>query len=144
MLYKCANEACSTPFRKLREGKRFQVETELFAGHAPASSRRGRAGRRVEHFWLCDECSPYVTLTFDQKHGMIPVPLSNGTGQKTVTVLPMDELSDKAGNAGLLQGSVNEVRKRETLLEYGAISVASPGMTGRAGSSWWRTNGPID
>jgi hypothetical protein len=33
MLYKCANEACSAPFRRLREGKLFQVETEYFAGH---------------------------------------------------------------------------------------------------------------
>jgi len=56
MLYKCANEACSAPFRKLREGKLFQVETEYFAGQETGSIavRRARTTRRVEHFWLCD------------------------------------------------------------------------------------------
>lgn len=60
MLYKCANEACSAPFRKLREGKLFQVETEYFAGDISMTGRRGRPGRKVEHYWLCDSCSPYV------------------------------------------------------------------------------------
>jgi hypothetical protein len=32
MLHKCANEACSTPFRRLREGKLFQVETDTLPG----------------------------------------------------------------------------------------------------------------
>ena len=46
MLPKCANEACSTPFRRLREGKLFEVETEYFAGNgptgeAPRKTRRG-------------------------------------------------------------------------------------------------------
>jgi hypothetical protein len=36
MLYKCANEACNTPFRRLREGKLFQVETEYLRGGVPS------------------------------------------------------------------------------------------------------------
>lgn len=92
MLYKCANEACSTPFRKLREGKLFQVETEYFAGDgtSPIAVRRSRSGHKVEHFWLCDACSPYVTLTVDQKRGVVTMPLPNGLGQKTVRVLSLD------------------------------------------------------
>jgi len=71
MLYKCANESCNTPFRRLREGKLFQVETEYFAGRSPSthSGRKARPTRRVEHYWLCDACSPFVTLTFDQGRG---------------------------------------------------------------------------
>jgi hypothetical protein len=35
MLCKCANEACNTPYRRLREGKLFQVETEYFPSRSP-------------------------------------------------------------------------------------------------------------
>src|SRR5882762_10710047 len=70
MLYKCANPACSRPFRRLDEGKLFQVETEYF----PASesrqalpSKRGRMLRHhVERYWLCDDCCSTLTLTFEQ------------------------------------------------------------------------------
>ena len=73
MLYKCANESCNTPFRRLREGKLFQVETEYFAGRGPSTHNAGktRPTRRVEHYWLCDACSPFVTLTFDQVRGVV-------------------------------------------------------------------------
>jgi hypothetical protein len=40
MLYKCANESCNTPFRRLREGKLFKVETEYFAGRGPSTLRK--------------------------------------------------------------------------------------------------------
>jgi hypothetical protein len=87
LLYKCANEACSVPFRRLREGKLFQVETEYFAGRAsPPTSSRRTCTRRVEHYWLCDACSPYVTLTLD----VVTVPLHDGLGKKTVRVLTME------------------------------------------------------
>jgi hypothetical protein len=89
MLCKCANEACSTPFRRLREGKLFQVETEYFGERvAPgASTRRPRPWRRVEHYWLCDACSSFVTLTFDQNRGVITMPLPSGIGKKTVRMV---------------------------------------------------------
>jgi hypothetical protein len=98
MLHKCANQACSTPFRRLREGKLFQVETEYFGANGPAaeSSRKTRSGRRIEHYWLCDACSPFVTLTFDQQQGVITVPLPDGAGQKTVKVVPIEEV-DQTG-----------------------------------------------
>ena len=88
MLYKCANEACSAPFRRLREGKLFQVETEYFAqAQGDASHRRTRPWRRVEHYWLCDSCSAYITLTFDRERGVITVPLPDGLGKRTVTLV---------------------------------------------------------
>lgn len=92
MLSTCANLACSTPFRRLREGKLFQVETEYFDRNRTTHSvRKERVLRRVEHYWLCDECSPFVTLTFDRVRGVIAVPLPDGTGEKTVKVLPLGE-----------------------------------------------------
>jgi len=113
MLPKCANQACSTPFRCLRKGKLFQVETEYFAGNGPAaeSSRKTRSGRRIEHYWLCAACSPFVTLTFDQQHGVITVPLPDGVGQKTVKVIPIEE-EDPVGSlaADTSLGGIREVK----------------------------------
>jgi hypothetical protein len=92
MLYKCANEACSTPFRRLREGKLFQVETEYFAQpQAGSGARRTRPWRRVEHYWLCDTCSSFVTLTFDRERGVITVPLPDGVGKRTVKLISPPE-----------------------------------------------------
>lgn len=95
MLYKCANESCNTPFRRLREGKLFQVETQFFAGRGSSTdrARRARPTRRIEHYWLCDACSPFVTLTFDQGRGVITVPLPDGLGKKTVKMLSSDPVN---------------------------------------------------
>jgi hypothetical protein len=111
MLYKCANESCSVPFRRLREGKLFQVETEYSVGHGPASSsaKKARPARRVEHYWLCDACSPFVTLTFDQGRGVITVPLPDGLGKKTVKMLPPEGPTEMESMGG--------ERARRTVLE---------------------------
>ena len=78
MLYKCANPVCAKPFRRLDEGKLFQVEMEYF----PASERyalpakRGRMLRHhIERYWLCDSCSSTLTLTFEQGRGISTIPL---------------------------------------------------------------------
>jgi len=115
MLYKCANEACSTPFRRLREGKLFQVETEYFAQAQNASShRRSRPWRRVEHYWLCDSCSVYITLTFDRERGVITVPLPDGLGKRTVTLVSPPEMMAAAEHAPVpeaVQQTLREVAK---------------------------------
>ncbi|SRR5579883_2158663 len=114
MLYKCANQACHTPFRRLREGKLFQVETEYFAGHGPSPtlSRRARPWRRIEHYWLCDACSNFVTLSFDRDRGVVTVPLPDGSGKKTVRVVSELEGFDGAGLRGdREQRTLQEVRK---------------------------------
>lgn len=109
MLYKCANEACAVPFRRLREGKLFQVETEYYGQEAaPAGqlSRRTRPWRRIEHYWLCDACSAFVTLTFDRERGVVTVPLPNGTGKRTVTLISHQDCNDEP-----LRTNIQEVRK---------------------------------
>ena len=114
MLYKCANQACNTPFRRLREGKLFKVETEYFPGRGPAPSvqRKARPGHRIEHYWLCDACSPFVTLTFDRKRGVITVPLPDGSGKKTVRLLSMDRESEPFDfDDSSVQTLVHEVQK---------------------------------
>ena len=90
MLSKCANPVCSVPFRRLREGKLFVVETESVTPESPALSptRRVHALRRVEHFWLCDECARFFTLTFDRERGMITLPLCPERFKKSVSHMP--------------------------------------------------------
>ena len=67
MLHKCANPACTAPFRSLREGKLFLAENH-------PSDGVGRKPRR-EHFWLCADCAAQFTLRLDEKGGMVTVPL---------------------------------------------------------------------
>ena len=100
MLFKCANESCSTPFRRLKEGKLFQVETEYFAGRgfSTSGSRRVRPTRRIEHYWLRDACSPFVTLSFDQGRGITTVPLPNGIGKKTVNMLSLGPMETEGND----------------------------------------------
>ena len=114
MLYKCANEACNTPFRRLREGKLFQVETEYIAGRGPSPtlSRRVRPWRRIEHYWLCDACSPFVTLAFDRNRGVVTVPLPDGSGQKVVKMVADNKELEDADLLGQHeQRTLQEVRK---------------------------------
>ena len=78
MLHKCANVACSVPFRRLSEGKLFQVETALPDNHPlqrPGSNRKTRSLRKVEHFWLCDDCCGHLTLVFDKSQGIVTLPI---------------------------------------------------------------------
>jgi hypothetical protein len=79
MLHKCANPICLKRFRHLDEGKLFQVETECLpvstSPRSASASRRGRVTRQVERYWLCDDCSVVLTLTFEKGRGVVPIPL---------------------------------------------------------------------
>jgi hypothetical protein len=70
VLQKCANPACTVPFRSLREGKLFLAENHEFEP-APGSVRKNHR----EHFWLCESCSSRFTLRFDSDRGVVTVPL---------------------------------------------------------------------
>ena len=78
MLHKCANPTCPRVFRSLNHGKLFMLETDC-SGTQPsrfaAKSSKGRTVRRIERYWLCDECSSLLTLTFQRGRGMVTVPL---------------------------------------------------------------------
>jgi hypothetical protein len=78
VLTKCANPICPSPFRRLSEGKLFRVEAEPVPPAMTRSgtpTRRFRSARRVQHYWLCDQCSPMLTLIFERGRGMTTVPL---------------------------------------------------------------------
>lgn len=54
MLGRCSNPSCSAPFRYLRDGKLFRLETDPKARTSKPS--------KLEYFWLCDHCSPSMSL----------------------------------------------------------------------------------
>ena len=84
MLRKCANPACTVPFRSLREGKLFLAETYPPSYETAANGNRRKLPRR-EHFWLCQACSSQFTLRFDTEQGMMTVPLSQGSASRVGT-----------------------------------------------------------
>jgi hypothetical protein len=79
MLSHCANSQCGRPFLRLGQGKLFLVEAECFATPAdlkplpPAHTRL--QPRRVERYWLCDQCAQVSTLVHDRNQGIVLVPL---------------------------------------------------------------------
>jgi hypothetical protein len=78
MLHKCANPACPNLFRSLSRGKLFLLHIDGFVARASRLAFAKRGGRpvgRMERFWLCDGCSPQLTLTFERGRGMVTVPL---------------------------------------------------------------------
>jgi len=83
MLHKCANQSCNNRFLRLTTGKLFRVEMDSVDPSVAGRtlSRRGRASRRVEHYWLCDDCAASLTLTYESDHGVVAVPLV-GEGAK--------------------------------------------------------------
>lgn len=102
MLHKCANPACSNVFRRLSEGKLFQVETEYLEPSSPGkpgAPRSPRSARKVEHYWLCNQCSSFLTLTFERGRGMITVPLPANGGRKTVAAVELGDIQPATGPA---------------------------------------------
>lgn len=82
MLSHCANSQCSKPFLRLREGRLFLVETS--SAQLARLTKRGapperKAPKRVEHFWLCDQCASLWTLVPHSVHAIALVPLSPPT-----------------------------------------------------------------
>jgi hypothetical protein len=59
MVSHCANPKCAKPLHYLREGRIFVFD--VAAGEADA---KGKRSRRMEHYWLCGDCSR--TLAMEQ------------------------------------------------------------------------------
>ena len=77
MVSKCANPNCSTPFHYFREGTIFQVELDGAGGIRPTGPQLvASSGKtpRLEHFWLCGQCSNTMTLVVERGKGVIAAP----------------------------------------------------------------------
>src|SRR5579872_3666712 len=75
MLHKCANPDCTSPFRKLSQGKLFLVDAPPEAADARRTRWRVQPGSRVEYYWLCDPCAFALTLSYEKGRGVVAVPL---------------------------------------------------------------------
>jgi hypothetical protein len=78
MVSKCANPGCASIFLYLHSGKLFRVEIES-PGPKNATSSSDfvpkKPPRRVEFFWLCEECASKMTLTFRKDSGVRTQPI---------------------------------------------------------------------
>ncbi len=63
MISCCANPACGKPLHYLREGRIYVFETVAVAAAAGGTARP----RRLEHYWLCGDCSLTLALVQDTR-----------------------------------------------------------------------------
>jgi len=73
MVSKCANPECSASFRYFHEGKLFRVETSGGQDRRRTMGRDGEVAktlRRLEFFWLCENCASRMTLVHDKESGV--------------------------------------------------------------------------
>ncbi|MCU1271421.1 MAG: hypothetical protein JWN74_2715 [Acidobacteriaceae bacterium] len=73
MVSKCANPDCSAPFRYFHTGKLFRADTAFGFDRRRAMGRdaqQNKLPRRLEFFWLCEDCCGKMTLSFDRDSGV--------------------------------------------------------------------------
>ncbi len=66
MVNNCANPQCNKPLHYLRDGRVFVFDM--------ASAQVGPDGKRtrhLEHYWLCGDCSPAMTLEQNGDRGIL-------------------------------------------------------------------------
>jgi len=85
MVTKCANHECANEFHYLRNGRLFIVEVDdrshwLALGAQPAGERK--KPHRIEHYWLCDECAPRLTLVIDRERGVVAIPTGTAVARR--------------------------------------------------------------
>lgn len=79
MVSKCANPGCSAVFRYLHAGKVFRVEVESPKFDNAEFGRdveMKKPARRIEFFWLCQECASKMTLVFSKDNGVKTKPIA--------------------------------------------------------------------
>lgn len=62
MVSKCANPQCGAAFLYLHQGKLFRIETDAGWPQDPPDPSARKPIRRLEYFWLCDDCAAQMTL----------------------------------------------------------------------------------
>jgi hypothetical protein len=74
MTSKCANPECSAPFRYFHQGKLFRLETAAGLDRRRvtfgADDQHAKPLRRLEFYWLCDQCAEKMTLVSDANSGV--------------------------------------------------------------------------
>lgn len=75
MLSKCANPGCPAIFLYLHHGKLFRLDTSIETIVSVKTPESRKPSRRVEFFWLCQQCATEFTLGYNKEAGITVVPL---------------------------------------------------------------------
>jgi len=76
MVAKCANPDCGAPFRYWGQGRLFRLDlSEHPKRMKQTGGNRALRSHNVEHFWLCGNCAPRLTLALDQNGEIVTIPL---------------------------------------------------------------------
>lgn len=73
MVSKCANPHCIAIFRYFHIGRLFRIETSSGMERRRSMGQDealGRPLRRIEFYWLCENCASKMTLVFDERAGV--------------------------------------------------------------------------
>ena len=73
MVSKCANPGCAATFRYFHQGKLFRLETEAGLERRRAlgnDDEMKKPLRRIEFYWLCENCADKMTLVFEKGVGV--------------------------------------------------------------------------
>jgi hypothetical protein len=76
MLSKCANPGCPATFLYLHQGKLFRLDTTVEILARSPVREMTKASRRIEFFWLCNQCAAELTLGYKKETGITVVPLA--------------------------------------------------------------------
>jgi hypothetical protein len=74
---KCANPECVATFRYFHQGKLFRLETEAGFDRRRAlgnDAETKKPLRRIEFYWLCENCSQNMTVVFEKGVGVLARP----------------------------------------------------------------------
>ncbi len=72
MVSKCANPECAAPFRYFHVGKLYRLETEAGVDRRRSlgNDEEKKNLRRIEFYWLCENCASRMTLVFEKGVGV--------------------------------------------------------------------------
>jgi hypothetical protein len=73
---KCANSDCAATFRYFHQGKLFRQEIEagLERRRALGNDEKKKPLRRIEFYWLCENCAQKMTIVFEKGVGVAARP----------------------------------------------------------------------
>ena len=77
MVSKCANPNCAATFRYFHVGKLFRLEVDCGLDRRRSlgsEETMKRPLRRIEFYWLCEECAQKMTIVFEKGTGVKACP----------------------------------------------------------------------
>lgn len=86
MVSNCANPRCAKPLHYLREGRVFVFDVQ----DRSVNTAGGKKGHRLEHYWLCGNCSLQFLVEYTRENGVRLVP------RRTASTYVVQETSERS------------------------------------------------